>query len=60
VSQRGFARADAEARVAAQVSREERREGADVVIDNAGDRAALVAQVDALWADLAARAAARG
>ena len=56
VSTRGFARADAEARVAAQVSREERLEGADVVIDNSGDRAGLVSQVDALWHELVRRA----
>jgi dephospho-CoA kinase len=56
VSQRGFDRADAENRVAAQASREERREGADVVIDNAGDLVALIAQVDRLWRDLEARA----
>ena len=57
VGQRGFARDDAEARMAAQVSREERREGADLVIDNSADRAQLVAEVDRVWAALAARAA---
>jgi dephospho-CoA kinase len=56
VTQRGFARSDAEARVAAQVSREERCEGADVVIDNAGDLPTLVAQVEQLWRDLEERA----
>src|SRR5579864_706313 len=34
VGQRGFSREDAEARVAAQVSRQERLSGADLVIDN--------------------------
>lgn len=58
VGQRGMDRADAEARIAAQVSREERRQGADYVVDNAGDRSELVAAVDRLWAELAARAAA--
>jgi dephospho-CoA kinase len=51
---RGMDRADAEARMAAQVSRETRREGADLVIDNAGDRAALGADVDRVWALLEA------
>jgi dephospho-CoA kinase len=57
VAQRDMPRADAEARMAAQVSREERRAGADVVIDNGGDAAALAAQVDALWSDLRSRTA---
>jgi dephospho-CoA kinase len=55
VDQRGFSREDARARMAAQPSREERREGADVVIDNSSDLAHLVAQVDRLWTDLQAR-----
>ncbi len=55
VGQRGFSRQDAEARVAAQVSREERREGADFVIDNSTDRAHLVAEVDRVWAILEGR-----
>jgi len=54
VSQRGFSRRDAESRVAAQITREERREGADFIIDNAGDRAHLVAEVDRVWAALGA------
>ena len=56
VDQRGFGRADAEARLAAQISREERRALADIVIDNGGDLEALQAQVDRLWPDLVARA----
>jgi dephospho-CoA kinase len=56
VGQRGFDRADAEARLAAQITREERRALADVVLDNAGDQGALQAQVDRLWSDLAERA----
>lgn len=56
VGQRGFSRHDAEARIAAQVSREERRVGADFVIDNSADRARLLAEVDRVWAALAARA----
>jgi dephospho-CoA kinase len=50
LSQRGFDRADAEARIRSQISREERAKDADYVLDNSGDRDALEAQVDALWA----------
>lgn len=57
VGQRGMDRADAEARVAAQIGRQQRLAGADLVIDNGGDRTALQAQVDRVWAELAARAA---
>ncbi len=49
VSQRGFDRADAEARMRAQISREERAKEADYVLDNSGDRAALEAEVAKLW-----------
>ena len=49
VTHRGFSEADARARVAAQISREERRSLADLVIDNAGDRAALDGEVDRAW-----------
>ncbi len=55
VGQRGFSRADAEARIAAQASREERRAGADFVIDNSTDRAHLEVEVDRVWAALEAR-----
>lgn len=54
VEQRGMREADARARIARQASREERRARADLVVDNAGDRAALEAQVDALWPTLLA------
>ncbi len=56
VAHRGMDPEDARARIAAQMTREERRAVADVVIDNAGDRGALLAAVDRLWEDLAARA----
>ena len=49
LSQRGFDRADAEARIRAQISREERVKEADYVLDNSGDRAALEAEVATLW-----------
>jgi dephospho-CoA kinase len=47
--QRGMDRADAEARIRAQISREERVKEADYVVDNSGDRAALEAEVARLW-----------
>jgi dephospho-CoA kinase len=42
-------RADAEARIRAQISREERVKGVDYVLDNSGDRAALELEVVRLW-----------
>jgi dephospho-CoA kinase len=52
---RGIARDDAERRMAAQASDEERREVATHVLDNRGDLDALAAQVDAVWEDLLTR-----
>ena len=49
VAYRGFSEDDARARVAAQISREERRAIADRVIDNAGAVDELAAQVDDVW-----------
>ncbi|MDA8048203.1 MAG: dephospho-CoA kinase [Actinomycetota bacterium] len=60
VAQRGFSEEDARARVAAQMTREQRRALADVVVDNSGDRAALDAEIDRVWAWLAAGAAGAG
>jgi dephospho-CoA kinase len=48
----GFSRAEAVARVAAQIGRADRLAAADVVIDNSGQREALGPQVDRLWAKL--------
>jgi dephospho-CoA kinase len=59
LTQRGFDRADAEARIRSQVSREERVAEADYVVDNAGDRAALAGEVAKLWDWLVAAAAER-
>ncbi len=50
VRYRGFDRADAEARVATQISREDRRALADFVIDNSGDLDQLEVEVDRCWA----------
>jgi dephospho-CoA kinase len=55
---RGVPRADAEARMAAQATDEERRAIATWVVDNGGDLAALERQIDDLWPQLLARAAA--
>jgi len=49
LSQRGFDRQDAEARIRSQISREERVKEADYVLDNSGDRAALEREVAELW-----------
>lgn len=50
VELRGMDEADARARIANQVTRDERVAGADLVIDNSGSEADLDAQIDAVWA----------
>jgi dephospho-CoA kinase len=50
VQQRGMDEADVRARIAKQLSRDERIAVADRVVDNGGDEVALDAEVDALWA----------
>jgi dephospho-CoA kinase len=52
VEARGIARDDAERRMAAQASDDERREFATCVLDNGGDVEALARQVDGVWAEL--------
>jgi dephospho-CoA kinase len=49
---RGLTREDAEARMAAQATDEERRAVATHLLHNGGTREELAAQVDVLWADL--------
>lgn len=49
---RGLDIETARARIAAQASDEQRRAVADVVLDNSGSVAELLAQVDAAWASL--------
>ena len=49
---RGMDRADAEARMAAQSSDDERRSIASYVIDNSGTLEDLERQIDAAWSDL--------
>jgi dephospho-CoA kinase len=53
---RGMTEDDARARMAAQATREQRKEIADLVIDNDGPRERLVEQVDTVWAELVRRA----
>jgi dephospho-CoA kinase len=55
--QRGFSVDDAWARVAAQITRDERRQVADLVLDNSGDRWALESEIDRAWAWLQEQAA---
>ncbi len=52
--QRGLTREDAEARMAAQATDEERRAVATHLLDNGGTREELEAQVEVVWADLLA------
>lgn len=54
VEQRGMEVDDAQARIASQISREERLATATHVVDNAGDRKALEGEVEQLWASLSA------
>jgi dephospho-CoA kinase len=51
---RGMSRADAEARIASQMDRATRLDSADLVVDNSGDHASLVAEVDRVWRALLA------
>ncbi|GAA3023936.1 dephospho-CoA kinase [Microbacterium dextranolyticum] len=53
VELRGMSVADADARIAAQVSDERRREVADIVIDTSGTLDRTLSQTDALWRRLA-------
>ncbi|HET9561727.1 MAG TPA: dephospho-CoA kinase [Propionibacteriaceae bacterium] len=53
----GFTRAEAESRVAAQASREDRMIAADVVLDNTGTVTQLTEQIEALWAGLSSAGA---
>ncbi len=52
-----FTRAEAESRIAAQASREDRKRAADVVLDNTGSVTQLREQIDALWAELSSAVA---
>ena len=56
VTQRAFTEEDARARIAAQISRQERCSLADLVLDNSGTRENLEAEIDRAWAWLTRRA----
>jgi dephospho-CoA kinase len=49
VGSRGMSREDAEARIASQVDRTTRLDGADLVVDNSGDLDHLAAEVGRVW-----------
>jgi dephospho-CoA kinase len=53
----GFTRAEAESRIAAQASREDRTRAADVVLFNTGSMTQLKQQIDALWTELSSAVA---
>ncbi|HET9561926.1 MAG TPA: dephospho-CoA kinase [Propionibacteriaceae bacterium] len=57
MARNGLSRAEAESRIAAQASRDDRRIAADVVLDNTGGVTQLREQVDALWAELSSAVA---
>lgn len=59
-TQRGMDPADARARVAAQIGREDRRALGDFVIDNSADRTALEPQLERAWEWIVAHRASRG
>lgn len=48
----GLAREDVEARIAAQLSNDQRREHAHRVIDNSGEQQAMLHQLETLWVEL--------
>src|SRR5215472_13392418 len=56
VRHRAMSRAQAQARMAAQASREQRLSIADIVVDNSGSLAELDRQVGELWSELRRRA----
>ncbi len=52
VRERGMSDGDARARIGSQADRQTRLDGADLVIDNSGDRDHLGTEVDRVWAAL--------
>jgi dephospho-CoA kinase len=59
LASKGMGERDASARIAAQLTPEQRLERADIVIDNTGSLEELGRRVDQLWADLQRRLAER-
>lgn len=60
IEQRGMDPAEADRRIAAQISDEERRDLADVLIDTSGTLEETLRQADVLWEQLRMRATAAG
>lgn len=56
IARNGIDAEQANARIASQISNEERARHATLVIDNSGDLAALERQVEAAWSSVAAKA----
>jgi dephospho-CoA kinase len=52
MARNGFTRAEAESRIAAQASPDDRTRAADVVLYNTGSMTELKQQIDALWTEL--------
>jgi dephospho-CoA kinase len=57
MARNGLTRAEAESRIAAQASREDRTRAADVVLYNTGSMTQLKQQIDALWTELSSAVA---
>ena len=57
MARNGYTRDEAESRIAAQASREDRRIAADVVLGNTGSVTQLKEQIDALWTELSSAVA---
>ena len=57
MARNGYTRDEAESRIAAQASREDRRIAADVVLGNTGSVTQLREQIDALWTELSSAVA---
>ena len=57
MARNGFTRAEAESRIAAQASRDDRTRNSDVVLHNTGSMTQLKQQIDALWTELSSAVA---
>jgi dephospho-CoA kinase len=49
ITRRGMSKEDAEARIASQIDRQTRLQGADLVVDNSGDEQHLAEEVARIW-----------
>ena len=57
MARNGYTRAEAESRIAAQASRDDRTRNSDVVLHNTGSVTQLREQIDALWTELSSAVA---